>query len=82
MAYEQKDNSGAIFKNNKPKSEKSPPQTGNAMIGGVDYWISAWTKIDKNGEKWMSLAFSPKNPTAAQSQSAMVADLDEDSIPF
>ena len=83
MAFEKKDNSGAIFKNTKPKSDKSPPLTGNAMIGGIDYWVSAWSKTDKNGEKWISFAVTPKNPTAAQSQTSKVdLDLDEDSIPF
>jgi len=83
VAFEKKDNSGAIFKNTKPKSDKSPPLTGNAMIGGIDYWVSAWSKTDKNGEKWISFAVTPKNPTAAQSQTSKVdLDLDEDSIPF
>jgi hypothetical protein len=83
VAFEKKDNSGAIFKNTKPKSDKSPPLTGNAMIGGVDYWVSAWSKIDKNGEKWISFAVTPKNPSAAQTQTSKAAlDLDENSIPF
>jgi hypothetical protein len=82
MAFEQKENSGAIFKNNKPKNEKSPPLTGNAMIGGVEYWVAAWSKTDKNGEKWISFAVSPKNPTGGQRQTVKQVDLDEDSIPF
>jgi hypothetical protein len=82
VAFEKKDNSGAIFKNTKPKSDKSPPLTGNAMIGGVDYWVSAWSKTDKNGEKWISFAVTPKNPTNAQRQTETVVDLDSDSIPF
>jgi len=83
VAYEQKDNSGAIFKNTRKQNESSPPLTGNAVIGGVEYWVSAWSKTDKNGEKWVSMAFKPKNPTAAQKQPAVVADdLDDDLIPF
>lgn len=82
MAYEQKDNSGAIFKNNKPKSDKSPPLTGNAMIGGVEYWVSAWSKTDKNGEKWISFSVTAKNPRGEQRQATKQVDLDEDSIPF
>ena len=82
MAFEQKDNSGAIFKNNKKQNENSPPLTGNALIGGVEYWVSGWTKTDKNGEKWISFAFKPKNPTGNQQQSTKAVDLDEDSIPF
>ena len=82
MAFEQKDNSGAIFKNKNPKSDKSPPLTGNALIGGVEYWVSAWTKTDKNGEKWVSFAVSPKNPSAVQKQAVDTSSYDEDSIPF
>jgi len=82
MAFEQKDNSGAVFKNTRKQNENSPPLTGNAMIGGIEYWINAWTKTDKNGEKWVSLAFKQKNPTASQVQSSSAVDLDEDLIPF
>jgi hypothetical protein len=87
VAFEQKDNSGAIFKNKNPKNDKSPPLTGNAMIGGVEYWISAWSKTDKNGEKWISLAVNPKNPSAAQTQTSKAVERDtskilDDDIPF
>ena len=82
MAFEQKDNSGAIFKNKNPKNEKSPPLSGKAMIGGVEYWVSAWTKTDKNDEKWISFSVNPMNPPSAQIQTARVVDLDEDTIPF
>ena len=82
MAFEQKDNSGAIIKNNKKQNENSPPLTGNALIGGVEYWVSAWTKTDKNGEKWISFAVKQKNPTVSQVQSTSSIDLDEDLIPF
>jgi hypothetical protein len=82
MAFEQKDNSGAIFKNNKKQNENSPPLTGNALIGGVEYWVSAWSKTDKNGEKWISFSVKQKNPTSDQRQATKAVDLDEDSIPF
>lgn len=82
MAFEQKDNSGAIFKNKNPKNEKSPPLSGKAMIAGVEYWVSAWSKTDKNGEKWISFAVNPMNPTLSQTQTAKQVDLDEDTIPF
>ena len=82
MAFEKRDNSGAIFKNNKKKTENSPPLTGNAMIGGVEYWVSAWSKTDKNGEKWISFTVTAKNPTSKQRQSEPAVDIDSDSIPF
>jgi hypothetical protein len=82
VAFEQKDNSGAIFKNKNPKSDKSPPLNGKAMIGGVEYWVSAWSKTDKNGEKWISFVVNPMNPPSEQRQTIEQVDLDNDSIPF
>ena len=41
MAYEQKENSGAIFKNEKREKDTHPNMTGTALIGGVEYFIRA-----------------------------------------
>lgn len=60
MAFEQKELSGSLFKNDKREKDTHPNATGSALIGGVEYWVSAWTKTDKNGNKWQSLAFKPK----------------------
>lgn len=57
MAYEMKDNSGSLFRNNKREKDSHPHTTGRAMIDGKQYYISAWTKDRENGEKWQSLAF-------------------------
>jgi hypothetical protein len=84
MAYEQKDFSGSLFKNDKKESDNHPNAKGSAKIGGVEYWVAAWTKKDKNGNPWQSLAFKPKD----QQQTAPVkkdprdlSDLDDD-VPF
>jgi len=61
MAYEQKDNSGALFKNERKESENHPDRTGTALIDGVEYWVSGWLKKSKDGEPYMSLAFKPKD---------------------
>lgn len=59
MAYEKRDNSGSLFKNDRREKDTQPNARGTALIGGVEYEISAWTKDGRNG-KWQSLSFKPK----------------------
>ena len=60
MAYEQRDNSGSIFKNDYKKTSAQPDYTGNGMFNGVEGKISAWLKDGQRG-KYLSLAFTPKD---------------------
>jgi len=60
MAYEQKDNSGTIFVNDRKDSDKHPDRTGTAMIDGKMYWVSGWLKNGSKGP-FLSLAFKPKD---------------------
>ena len=69
MAYEQRDLSGSLFKNDKREKDTHPNLTGTVMIGGVEYWASGWTKERQNGEKWISLSFKPKEARNQQSRS-------------
>lgn len=91
MPYEQKDNSGSLFKNEKKDTDKHPDRTGSAMIDGRAYWVSGWVKQDRNGNPWMSLAFKPKDEApqrkppmgnAPQKPRTTRDDMDGDSIPF
>lgn len=84
MAFEPRDNSGALFMNDRREKDTHPNAKGSAIIGGVEYWVSAWTKTDRNGGKFQSLSFEPKDkqaPARQQAPANTAADLDDD-IPF
>ena len=65
MAYEQRDNSGSIFKHQKT-SENQPDYKGQCMVGGVEMWMSSWLKTGANGTKFMSFSFQPKEQQQAR----------------
>ena len=87
--YQQKDNSGALFKNDKKQSDSHPDYKGSAMIDGSDYWVSGWINVSSAGTKYMKFSYSPKeqvhNNGVQQVQAAVggmsIAEMDED-IPF
>jgi uncharacterized protein (DUF736 family) len=64
MSYEQKDNSGSLFKNTRKEKDTHPDYTGSALVNGVPMWLSAWIKRDKNGNAYMSCSFKPKDENA------------------
>lgn len=60
MAFEMKENTGSLFKNDKKESENHPDYTGQALINGVPMWISAWIKETGEGKKFFSFSFREK----------------------
>jgi hypothetical protein len=81
MAYEQRDNSGSMFKNNRKENDRQADMTGSIMVDGAEYWLNAWRKVDKNGNPWYS--FSVKKKEQRQSAPASRPDRDDnDMIPF
>jgi uncharacterized protein (DUF736 family) len=84
MAYEQRNNTGTLGKNKNKTDEKHPDHRGRVIIDGVEYWVSAWIKVNgSTGERFFSLAFSKKEDSDAAPKSAPQSstDFDED-IPF
>ena len=64
MAFEQRDNSGGLFANDRKRPDRQDcDYTGKVMVGGVLYWCNLWKK-DKDGKAWLSLSF--KEVGAAQ----------------
>ena len=55
---EQKNNTGAIFKNNYKKTDAQPDYKGKAVIDGVEKEVALWLNESKNGVKYFSAAFS------------------------
>jgi len=83
MAYEQRDNSGSLFRNDKKETDNHPDYNGSAIVGGQEVWMSAWLKTAANGKKFMSFSFKPKDQQAAKpvAKSAPAPELDDD-LPF
>lgn len=79
MAFEQKDNSGALFRNNDRSKDTDPTHTGSAKIDGVEYWVSAWVNESRSGVKYFSMKFNPKQAAPVSSGDADSFDAD---VPF
>ena len=88
--YEQRDNAGTLFKNNRKEKETHPDYTGTCMIEGKVMRMSAWIKEGKSG-KFMSFAFNEPfikdENKSVQAQGYIKNDLPlneypEDEIPF
>ena len=85
MAYVQKDNSGSLFKNDKKETDNHPNGKGSALIDGVEYWVSAWTKVAKDGVKYQSLSFQKKDDkpqSKPRPKPQSKSDAFDDDIPY
>ena len=78
---EKRDNSGALFKNDRKTTDNHPDYNGSALIGGVDMWISAWIKKG-NGKTYMSLSFKPKDSATVKMDKPAKLVEDDSDIPW
>jgi hypothetical protein len=89
MAYEQKAETGSLFKNDRKEKDTHADYRGTALIDGTEYWLDAWLNESSSGTKYMSLKFKPKEQASngrgggiARSQpAAFDSDFDDD-VPF
>jgi len=81
--FQMKENSGSLFKNDKKEDEKHPDYKGTVLIGGVEYWQSAWVKDGKNG-KFFSQSFTPKEASVKPQikPQAKLQPSQSDDLPF
>jgi len=82
-------NRGALFRNDRKEKDTHPDHQGQINVEGVEYWLSAWVKTSKKGQKFFSLSVKPKEQSAstndvkreAAASSPPPPDFDDD-IPF
>tara|TARA_R110002012_G_scaffold240107_1_gene414231 strand:- start:152 stop:415 length:264 start_codon:yes stop_codon:yes gene_type:complete len=84
--YEQKNNEGALFKNDKKETDTDPNYKGSAMVNGTDYWVKGWINTSKAGNKYMKFSYTAKEQVHSNGMQQVktemsLAQLDED-IPF
>lgn len=86
MAYEARDNTGTLFRNDRKEKDTHPNATGTAMIDGVEYYVSAWTKEGQKG-KFQSLSFKRKDASQSRQRddhrsNEPTGPYDDSEIPF
>ena len=84
--FEQRDNSGTLFRNDRKEQPNHADYQGECMVDGNLYYMNAWLKEGKNG-KFFSFSFRPKAPQGKPQTSAPAKSskprLDDDSdVPF
>ena len=82
MSFQHKPNSGSIFKNDRREKDTDPNAKGDALIDGVEYFISAWTNKDKNGNPYQKLSFTKKDEAHRTGMDTAKQALDDDDPPF
>ena len=78
---ETKNNTGAIFKNDKKTKETQPDYRGKVNVNGKEMEIALWLKESSKGTKYFSCSFSEPyvNETPKQVYTQIIED---DDLPF
>ena len=85
MAYERKDGDLVLFQNNKRANENQPTMRGDLLWGGKLLEVACWTKLDRNGDKFLTGKIKVKEaraPKGAVKSKLTEADVTDSEIPF
>lgn len=77
-----RDNSGTLGKNQRREKDSHPTHSGQCVVDGKAFWISAWVKEGKDGSKFFSLAFKPKEAKVEAPPARQDDPVYDDDIPF
>ena len=76
---ETKNNTGAIFKNDKKTAETHPDYKGKVNVNGADMEVALWLKESKSGTKYFSATFQEPY---VKPEARVVTDEPDDDLPF
>ena len=71
---EKRDNSGALFTNDKKTKETHPDLNGKITILGREFYLSAWKKQTGQGKNYLSLSIKPVDEENTKPQSNDLSD--------
>lgn len=82
--YEDRPNTGSLFKNEKKEKETQPDYTGYVVTEeGKRMRLAGWVKEAKTGKKYFSLSLSDYQDTTAGAPAQKApAAVQEDDLPF
>ena len=82
MAYEEKNMSGALFRNrDKKEGSNQPDYWGTATIENIQYRLAGWVKQGKSGN-FLSLSIEAPEPAMTKGNNDERIVDDEENLPF